>query len=122
MSRVIHFEVPADNPERALAFYATAFGWTFNKFEGPMPYWPVMTGDREAPGIDGGLMPREQPGQGPRIVVGVDSVDEAIEKIQAAGGKIVSPKAAIPGVGYAAYFTDTEGNSVGVFQGDPSAR
>jgi len=122
MSRVIHFEIPADNPDRALAFYGKAFGWTSNKFEGPMSYWLLMTGKGDNPGIDGGMMPRQQAGQAPNIVIGVESVDAAVKKIQSAGGTMVAPKAAIPGIGYAAYFNDTEGNFVGVFENDPSAK
>jgi len=122
MSRVIHFEIPADNPDRALAFYGKAFGWTSKKFEGPMSYWLLMTGKGDNPGIDGGMMPRQQAGQAPNIVIGVESVDAAVKKIQSAGGTMVAPKAAIPGIGYAAYFNDTEGNFVGVFENDPSAK
>jgi predicted enzyme related to lactoylglutathione lyase len=122
MPKVVHFEIPADNPERAIAFYRKAFNWEFQKFEGPMSYWMIMTGARDERGIDGGLMPREYPGQGPVTVVDVESVDEASKTIKNAGGEPVAPKASIPGVGYAAYFKDTEGNVFGIFQGDPMAK
>ena len=73
------------------------------------------------PGIDGGLMPRQRPGQGPIVVAGVDSIDASSAKITKAGGTPALPKMAIPGVGWAAYFIDTEGNVFGIFQDDPNA-
>ena len=63
MPRPIHFEIPAENPERAMQFYSTVFGWKFNKWEGPMDYWIISTGQPGEPGIDGGLMPRRDPNQ-----------------------------------------------------------
>jgi predicted enzyme related to lactoylglutathione lyase len=118
--RIVHFELPADDPARAMAFYTKAFGWTFEKWDGPMEYWMVKTGD--GPGIDGGLMRREHPGQTPANVISVPSVDDASRAIKAAGGGEVAPKMAVPGIGWAAYFTDTEGSTFGVIQFDPDAR
>ena len=63
MPRPIHFEIPADNPERAIGFYKGVFGWNFQKWDGPMPYWMVLTGEN-TPGIDGGIHPRAHPGIG----------------------------------------------------------
>ncbi|HEU4364742.1 MAG TPA: VOC family protein [Candidatus Krumholzibacteria bacterium] len=122
MNRIVHFEIPADNPERATAFYAKALGWEFSKYPGDMPYWLVKTGADGVPGIDGGLMPRQHPGQGPVLVAGVESVDTTTANITKAGGVSVAPKMAIPGVGWAAYFTDPEGNVFGIFQNDPGAK
>ncbi len=122
MSRIIHFEVPADNPERAQKFYSQALGWEFTAFGGPMPYWLVKTGPNGAPGIDGGMLKREQAGQGPMVIAGVASIDKGIEQVRKAGGTQVVEKMAIPGVGYAAYFLDTEGNCFGIFQDDVSAK
>lgn len=122
MSRIIHFEVPADNPDRAQKFYAQALGWEFTQFGGPMEYWLVKTGSNGQPGIDGGLLKREQAGQGPVLVAGVASIDQAIAQVTKAGGIPAAPKMAIPGVGYAAYFIDTEGNCFGVFQDDANAK
>lgn len=121
MSRVIHFEIPADDPARAAAFYEKVLGWKFQKWEGPMEYWLVQTGS-EGPGIDGGMMKRQHPGQGPVNTVGVASVDDAVRSITANGGAIAVPKMAIPGVGWLAYATDPEGNMFGVMQPDESAR
>jgi predicted enzyme related to lactoylglutathione lyase len=122
MSKIVHFEIPADDPERAMAFYGKALGWEFTKFEGPMDYWLIRTGPDEAPGIGGGLAPRRQPGEGPVTVAGVASVDETAKAIEAAGGKTVIPRMGIPGQGWAAYFTDPEGNVFGIFQPDPEAK
>ena len=120
MPRVIHFELPADNPERAARFYTDVFGWKFQKWEGPMEYWLVSTG--EGPGIDGGLQRRSAGMSGTTNTVGVESVDEAVRRIEAAGGKVAMPKMAIQGVGWVAYCIDTEGNVFGLMQNDPAAR
>ena len=80
MPRPIHFEIPADRPERAIAFYEQVFGWRFQKWEGPMPYWLVQTG-AEGPGIDGGLLARQHPGQGPVNTMDVPSCDEFLRKV-----------------------------------------
>lgn len=121
MSRVIHFEIPTDNPDRAAEFYRTVFGWQIQKWEGPQDYWLVSTGKDSEPGINGGLMRRQHPGAGTCNTIGVASLDEAIANITKHGGKIVVPKMAIPGVGYLAYSSDTEGNIFGVMQADKRA-
>jgi predicted enzyme related to lactoylglutathione lyase len=120
MPRIVHFEIGADDPQRAIEFYQKAFGWKANKWDGPMDYWLITTGGKEEPGIDGAIQPRAQTSQPIVDVIGVSDIDEAIHKIEANGGTIVAPKMAIPGVGYAAYFTDTEGNTLGIMQDDPS--
>lgn len=120
MSRVTHFEIPADQPDRAIRFYSDVFGWQFQKWEGPMEYWMIQTGT-EGPGIDGGLMKRETPESSPTSVIQVESIDQSIQKIEKNGGKIVVPKSPIPGVGHVAYFHDPENNMLGIFQPDPSA-
>jgi predicted enzyme related to lactoylglutathione lyase len=117
--RIVHFEIPADDPARAIKFYQSAFGWSFDKWEGPMEYWMVKTGD--GPGIDGGLMRRAAPGQGQNNVVAVPSVDDITGKIVQAGGTLVASKMAVPGVGWTAYFADPEGNAFGVMEFNPSA-
>ncbi|NLC55836.1 MAG: VOC family protein [Armatimonadetes bacterium] len=121
MPRVIHFELPADDPERAVRFYREVFGWMINKWEGPFDYWLVMTGDESEPGIDGGIM-RRTDAAGTRNTIGVSSVDEYVAKIEAAGGKVVAPKTTVPGVGYLAYCEDPEGNLFGLLQEDRSVQ
>ena len=121
MPRPVHFEISADDPERAVAFYEKTFGWKVEKWAGPMDYWMIMTGAEGEPGIDGGLAKRQSPGQNVTNTIDVDSVDAYVDKVIAAGGKVVLPKQAIPGVGYLAYCADTEGNVFGLMKSDPNA-
>lgn len=120
MGRVIHFEIPADNAERAIEFYKKMFNWSFHKWDGPMPYWMIATGAKSEPGIDGAIMPRQHPGQSPNNVVQVDSIDEAMAAVKINGGELLTPKIPIPGIGFYANCKDTEGNPFGVMQPDPS--
>jgi len=122
VSRVIHFEIPADDPERATKFYTKVFGWKINKWGGGMDYWLVNTGDSSAPGIDGAIMRRS--GMASTVVNSIDvpSVDDFIKKVTKNGGKVITPKTPIPGVGYFAYCKDTEGNMFGIMQPDKSVK
>lgn len=127
MPRVIHFEIVADNPERAMKFYKEVFGWEFNKWDGPQDYWLVKTGEDSEPGINGGLTPKTNQGSGNtggRITNSIDvpSIDEFSSKISMEGGKVLSPKMPIPGVGYLAICEDTEGISFGIIQYDRNAK
>ena len=123
MPRVVHFEVYADDMDRASKFYGDVFGWTVTKIEldGGNAYWLIDTGDEPAEGINGGMMPRPTPEAINTVVLDVPSVDEYVEKITAGGGSLLVPKFAVPGVGYAAYFRDTEGNPFGIFEDDSAA-
>lgn len=122
MSRVIHFELPADNPERAVAFYTKVFGWQFQKWQGPTDYWLISTGPDTQPGINGGLLRRQQPGAGTCNTISVASLDDALSSVSKNGGKTVVPKMPIPGVGHLAYCADTEGNVFGLLQPDANAK
>lgn len=129
MPRPIHFEIQAADPARAIKFYETVLGWSFQKWDGPMPYWLVTTGAENEPGINGGLHPRmgPAPGEGQAVIafvctVGVADVDAYVAKVGAAGGKICVPKMPIPGIGWLAYANDTEGNIFGLMQSDPAAK
>ncbi len=127
MPRVIHFEIHADEPERAMKFYQDVFGWKVEKWQGPMDYWFVYTG-KDEPGIDGAIMQRAQPLRGGDGIVayvctvGVKPIDEFVEKVKSHGGKISRPKGAIPGVGWFAQCYDTEGNLFGLMEDDPNAK
>ncbi len=121
MPRVIHFNISADDPERAVKFYSHVFGWKINKWEGPMDYWLVTTGEG-VPGIDGGIGKRMSPELTTVNAIDVPSVDEFLEKITRNGGKVVMPKMAVPGVGWMATCLDTEGNAFEIIQADTSAR
>jgi predicted enzyme related to lactoylglutathione lyase len=127
MSRVIHFEIHAENPDRAVAFYTGLFGWEFTKWGGPMEYWLIKTGPDGTPGINGGLMRRHGAIDGTAVIayvctIDVASVDACLGKIQAAGGTIALPKMPIPGIGWLAYGKDTEGNIFGIMEGDAGTK
>ena len=109
-----------------MKFYRELFGWEFKKFEGPMPYWLVITGT-EGPGIDGGLLPRRGEIDGDAVLayictVDVPALDEYVNKSVANGGPVCLPKMPIPGVGWLAYCKDTEGNIFGMMQSDVNAK
>ena len=120
-NRIVHFEIPCDNPEKTMDFFKEVFGWTFQQF-GNEQYWSVVTGDGKSPGINGGVMKKRNPKQSVVNSIDVTNIDEYINKIEKAGGKIVVPKMPIPTVGWLAYFTDPDGNIHGVYQNDPSAK
>jgi predicted enzyme related to lactoylglutathione lyase len=122
VSRVVHFEIPADNPERATKFYNKVFGWKIKKWEGGMDYWLVNTGDDSAPGIHGAIMQRSEMASTVVNSIDVPSVDDFIKKVTKNGGKVITPKTPIPGVGYFAYCKDTEGNMFGILQPDMSVK
>lgn len=129
MNRPIHFELHSNDPARDSKFYEAVFGWKFNKWDGPMEYWLASTSpdgahgaSKEHYGIDGGMM-KSQDGQ-PRTVntIEVADVDAMAMKVSKAGGTIVVPRMAIPGVGWLVYFTDPTGNIVGIMQTDANAK
>ena len=126
MPRVVHFEIHADEPERAIKFYSEVFGWQFKKWEGPQPYWLITTGPNEQPGINGGLMPRAGKQSGDAVIayvctMDVPALDDWLNKVHSKGGITVVPKMAIPPVGWLAYCKDTEGNIFGMMQPDQNA-
>jgi predicted enzyme related to lactoylglutathione lyase len=123
----VHFEIHAGDPERAVNFYKTLFGWQFQKWEGPMEYWMVITGPDGQPGINGGLMRRQGEIDGQAVIayvctVDVANVDDSTNTATSNGAQVVVPKMAIPGVGWLVYCKDTEGNIFGMMQGDPNAQ
>ncbi len=127
-NRVTHFEIHAADPQRAIAFYSKSLGWSFNQW-GDQPYWLIVTGPPEQRGIDGGLVPRR--GDAPAEMAAVnayvctvmsEAIDATSEAILAHGGTVALPKMAVPGVGWLAYFKDTEGNIFGVMQEDTNAK
>jgi uncharacterized protein len=126
MPRVVHFEIHAEKPARAIEFYHKVFGWEFQKWEGPIEYWMINTGPTDQLGINGGLIPRRGEIDGEAVIayvctVDVPSVDEAGKVIESTGGKVVVPKMAIPTVGWLVYCKDTEGNIFGIMEMDLSA-
>ncbi len=121
MSRIVHFEIPADDPERAIQFYESVFGWRIEKWEGPIEYWLIMTGPEDEPGIDGGLARREDPATTIENFIDTKDLDASLKAVAAQGGEITRPKMAVPGVGWVAYIKDTEGNIIGLMQSDQAA-
>lgn len=128
MPRVIHFEIHAEQPERAAKFYTDLFGWQITKWGGPQDYWVIKTGEG-TPGIDGGIFKRMGPGPSgvlPVIAyvctIDTPNVDEYAAQATKLGGKVCVPKMAIPGVGWLTYCNDTEGNIFGMMQNDPNAK
>jgi predicted enzyme related to lactoylglutathione lyase len=122
MPRVVHFEIPAEDPGRAVKFYSEVFNWKIEKWAGPVDYWLIITGDEDEPGINGAIMKRQNPQATISNTIEIPSVDDFLNKIVASGGKIIAPKIPVPGVGYAAYFEDTEGNVFGLMQDDKTAK
>ncbi|HJW89474.1 MAG TPA: VOC family protein [Anaerolineales bacterium] len=121
MNRFVHFELASDDLEKTAAFYREVFSWQIQKWEGPVDYWLVTTGDTSTPGINGGLMQAGGGFSGTINTIEVDDIDAYIAKVQAHGGEIALEKHTIPGVGYQAYFKDNSGIIVGLHQADTSA-
>lgn len=123
MDKVVHFEIPFDDKTRAMKFYSDAFGWALADIP-EMSYVMAVTSavdeqqrPKEPGAINGGLFQRPKEAPAPVVYVGVESVDQALKKVQAAGGKVVTPRTPIPGMGAFARVADTEGNVVGLFEG-----
>ena len=120
--RVVHFEVPFDDADRAREFYREVFGWQIQ----PMPemdYNMVSTGpvsDQGMPSepgyIGGGMMQRQAPYTSPVLTLEVDDIDATIVAVEKQGGAAVGEKMAVGDMGFAAYFTDSEGNVMGLWQ------
>lgn len=125
--KVVHFEIPADDGERANNFYTQAFGWNMMPVPG-MDYTMVGTTPSdengmptETGGINGGMFVRSDqfPLKTPVITVDVEDIDAALAKIGELGGSTVSPKMPVGEMGFAAYFQDTEGNVIGLWENAP---
>ncbi len=122
MGKVVHFEIPADDLPRAKKFYSTVFGWTLNEFP-EMEYTIVRTVQSDERGIpkelgaiNGGMLARQDPVRAPVVTIDVENMDQATATIEKNGGKIIRPKMPVGDMGFAAYFKDTEGNVIGLWQ------
>jgi predicted enzyme related to lactoylglutathione lyase len=120
--QVVHFEIPADDVERAQAFYREAFGWRINSVP-EMNYTLVSTTETDETGavktpgaINGGMLRRSGLITAPIITIDIDDIDSALQLVEKLGGAVAVPKMAVGDMGLAAYFTDTEGNVVGLWQ------
>ncbi|GAA0510805.1 glyoxalase [Paractinoplanes deccanensis] len=122
MDKVVHFEVPFEDGDRARTFYREAFGWQLGSVPG-MEYTMATTTDTDDQGrptepgaINGGMFAREQPFTGPVLIMGVDDIDDKLAQIEKAGGTVAVPRQPVGDMGYCAYFHDTEGNLLGIWQ------
>lgn len=129
MPKVVHFEIPAEDLERAKGFYGSVFGWQLDTM--PMPsggeYTSVMTTPvdeqtqmpTEPGAINGGMMVRDDTTPAPVITIDVESIDDALAQVESNGGSTVRARTAIPGMGAFAYFKDPEGNVMGLWETTP---
>lgn len=122
MARITHFDVVANDVERATRFYEAAFDWKISKWEGPMEYWLIATGPASEGGIDGGLSQGEPNLTTGQLTIEAGSLDQTLGKVKAAGGSVTRERSAIPGVGWLAEVKDTEGNIFGVMEPDDGAK
>ena len=136
MNRIIHFEVHAGDPERAVKFYRNVFGWEIHEWVIPgvqmkdeNRYWLVTTGPETEPGINGGIVfRRSEPPSVERGVnayvctIGVANLDESVDKVLKSGGNVMIPRMAVQGIGWWANCRDTEGNIFGMMQEDTNTR
>ena len=119
--RVVHFELPYDDGQRARAFYEKAFGWQLTALP-EMGYTLVMSGPSgdqgptEAGFINGGMMQRQKPFVAPNIVIDVENLEEALKAVNEAGGSTVTERQPVGNMGFTAYFKDSEGNLVGLWE------
>lgn len=119
---IIHFEIPTDNVEKLRKFYSKLFGWKIEKTPGPVDYWMIETvpvdekGMPLRPGVNGGMMKRQNPEHKPVNYIAVESVDEYVKKIEALGGKVIVPKMEVPRIGWWALALDPEGNQFAILQ------
>ncbi len=125
MDSVVHFEMPYDEPERVQQFYRSSFGWEMNSLGEQMNHYVLATttdsndaGPIKPGAINGGFFPRtsEMPDQYPSVVIAVTDIGASMEKVTAAGGKVLGDPMEIPGIGQYVSFHDTEGNRVGILQ------
>lgn len=121
MARVVHFEVPTTDAAASRKFYETVLGWKLNKWEGPMEYYLITTGEPGTPGIDGGLGGAANEFNATVNTVDVADLDKTLELALANGGQIIMPKDEIPGVGWLAYIREPGGAVLGLMQAMPGA-
>ena len=122
---IVHFEIPANDPETLKKFYGDVFGWQFQSLPHPgMPggeYIAVTTKEEGQDGLNGGMYKKTLPNDQPRNYVNVASLDDTIAKVEAAGGSVIIRRMPVPGIGWIAIIQDPEGNDYGVIQADANA-
>lgn len=120
-NRVVHFEIPCDDPEKTMDFFTQVFDWKFQRF-GEEQYWLATTGDSDSAGINGAFMKKRDPNQPMTNSISVDNIEATIEKINSSGGQVVVPKMPVPTMGWFAFFKDPDGNIHGLWQDDAEAK
>jgi len=121
MSAIVHFDVPAEDIERAKKFYSVLFGWKFESFP-DMQYNLITTTNVDGtPGVGGGMGKRMEPSQRMINYFGVSSIDAAMKQVKSLGGKVLTEKMAVPGMGFLASCKDTEGNMFGLWEENTQA-
>jgi len=120
MSKIVHFEIPVDDARRATSFYHDVLGWEISQYE-DQGYWLVRAGGDDEAGANGALIERGDLHQAPVVIAAVSDIDGALTRVEKAGGRVTQVKQPIPGMGWAAYARDTEGNAIGLFQVDAGA-
>ena len=122
MAKIVHFDMSANDIDRAKRFYESLFDWEFTLLPGPEEYHIIATkGLDGSEGLGGGMAKRRQPGEGITNFVEVESIDESLKLAQQLGGAIVQDKTEIPGIAYIGVISDTEQNEVGVIEGIPGS-
>ncbi len=122
MAAIVHFDVPADDMGRARKFYSALFGWKFESYPG-MDFFLISTENLDGtPGIGGGCGKRMDPSQRMMNYFGVPSIDAAMEQVRLLGGKVSTPRMAVPGRGYLANCVDCEGNAFGLWEENAGAK
>lgn len=121
MPSVVHFEIAADDLDRAIDFYTKVFGWRIRKQHESENYWLIEGDPGPKQRITGALMQRSFPGDSTIVTFDVASIDDCARTIVKAGGKILRPKDSLPGAGYVQYCEDSEGNLFAILQFDESA-
>jgi predicted enzyme related to lactoylglutathione lyase len=126
MAKVVHFEIPVDDLERAKTFYGSVFGWQLQTMAMPQggEYTIAMTTPvdeqtqmpTEAGAINGGMMQRDETTSAPVVTLDVENIDDALRDVEASGGTTVTPRTEIPGMGAFGYFKDPEGNVMGLWE------
>ena len=122
MAAIVHFDVPAEDTARARKFYEQLFGWKSESWPG-MDFYLISTKNLDGtPGVGGGLGKQMDPSQRMMNYFGVTSIDAAMKKVTSIGGKLITDKMPVPGMGYLANCMDTEGNFFGLWEENKEAK
>jgi uncharacterized protein len=122
MAAIVHFDVPAEDIERAKKFYAKLLGWKFESWPG-MEFNLITTTNLDgSPGVGGGIGKRMETSQRMMNYFGVNSIDASMKQVTSLGGKLTSPRMPVPGMGWLVNCMDTEGNAFGLWEENRNAK